>query len=222
MTVRSVGSFVDALKSFEGQPITTDRVLGLCLDSDIDRSSLSPYVHWQDAFYTRNLIFRDEWFEVMAVCWQRGQKTPIHSHNGQLGWMLIIEGCAEVTNFKWRGCNFPEGQNVSGIDCVTGATQIDLERGAVEVCHRMGSVNVVHRERTIHRVATVGADRVVSLHVYSRPIDSCVAYDLETSRCWRREMKYYSVHGDVIMSEDEVRALVKKSPPSSPPPIGAA
>ena len=30
----------------------------------------------------------------------------------------------------------------------------------------------------------------MSVHVYSRPIDSCVVFDLEAQRCFRRDLKY--------------------------------
>lgn len=214
--IRTVGAFVEALKGFESAPITSGRVKELCLDTDLDRSSLSPYVHWRDSFYTRNLIYRDDWFEVMAVCWQKDQITPIHTHNGQLGWMMVVDGCAEVTNYAWKGCNAPEGRQVSGLDCIAGATEIHLERKHVESCHRTGEINVIDKKKTIHRVAAVGGERVVSLHVYSRPIDSCVAFDLDAPRCYRRQLKYYSVHGEVVMSPAEIAALGAPAPASTP------
>lgn len=211
MAIVTVGAFVEALKSLESQPITRDRVLALCHDSDLDRQSMSPYVHWQDAFYTRNLIYRDDWFEVMAVCWGKGQKTPIHTHNGQLGWMIVLEGCAEVQNFNWAACNAAEGQHVSGIDCIAGASEIDLRKADVELCSRRGAINTVDKAKTIHRVSALGEERAVSLHIYSRPIESCVAFDTEVPRCYRRQLRYYSVHGDVVMTAEDVAACSQSS-----------
>ena len=37
----------------------------------------------------------------------------------------------------------------------------------------------------------------VSLHIYSLPIDSCVAFDLKNQRCFRRTFSYYSQYGKV-------------------------
>jgi hypothetical protein len=28
------------------------------------------------------------------------------------------------------------------------------------------------------------------MHVYSRPIDSCVVFDMEAQHCYRRDLKY--------------------------------
>src|SRR6187401_324757 len=121
---RRVEDFVKLLREFTPETLSSAAVLERCQDTDLEDASLAPYVHWNDALYTRNLIYRDELFEVMAVCWQKGQKTVLHTHNGQLGWMLVNRGIAEVTNFKWQGCNASEGQNLNGLDCIAGATEI--------------------------------------------------------------------------------------------------
>ena len=42
---------------------------------------------------------------------------------------------------------------------------------------------------------------MISLHIYSRPIDSRVAFDLAQRRCYRRELSYYSKYGDVVVRE---------------------
>ena len=168
---RRIEEFVEILQGFNPETLTSAAVLDICSDTDIDDASLSRYVHWHDSMYTRNLIYRNDLFEVMAVCWQKGQKTVLHTHNGQLGWMMVNRGVAEVTNFKWNRCNASEGQNQNGLDCLAGATELDLARESVEQCGRNGHVNTIDRVRTIHRVAVVGEEPVVSVHIYSRPID---------------------------------------------------
>lgn len=217
---RRIDDFVQLLRGFTPQTLTSSSVLDLCHDTDLDDSSLAPYVHWNDALYTRNLIYRDDLFEIMAVCWQKGQKTVLHTHNGQLGWMMVSRGVAEVTNFKWQGCNAAEGQNVGGLDCIAGATEIQLTREQVETCGRGGPVNAIDRVRTIHQVAVVGEEPVVSVHVYSRPIDSCVAFDLEAPRCYRRQLRYYSKFGDVVMTPSDIQSLTAS--PKTPGPSGTS
>ena len=204
---RRVDDFVQLLRGFTPETMTSESVMEVCQDTDLDDASLAPYVHWNDALYTRNLIYRDDLFEIMTVCWQKGHKTVLHTHNGQLGWMMVNRGIAEVTNFKWQGCNASEGQNVAGLDCLAGASELDLSRERVETCGRRGSVNAIDRVRTIHQVAVLGAEPVVSVHIYSRPIDSCVAFDLEARRCYRRQLRYYSKFGDVMMTPSDVKLL---------------
>jgi hypothetical protein len=57
----------------------------------------------------------------------------------------------------------------------------------------------------------VGEEPVVSVHIYSRPIDSCVAFDLESPRCYRRQLRYFSKFGDVVMTGAEIRGLTAPS-----------
>ena len=210
----AVSQFVDSLRSLEDAPITRDRMLEFMLETRVDRKSLDPYVHFRPDMYTRNLVYRDDQIELMAVCWQPGQRTVIHTHNGQLGWMMVNRGVAEVTNFKWNGCNASEGQNKGGLDCLAGATELDLARESVEVCGRGGHVNSIDRVRTIHRVAVVGEEPVVSVHIYSRPIESCVAFDLEAPRCYRRQLRYFSKFGDVVMTPAEIQSLTTSASPA--------
>jgi cysteine dioxygenase len=130
----------------------------------------------------------------------------IHTHNGQLGWMAVCEGAVAVVNYTWLGCNAADNQNVAGLDCLAGATELELERRAVQECFPGGPVNTVDKVQTIHQVLVQGREPALSLHIYSRPIDSCVAFDLQGRRCYRRQLSFYSRYGKVVASEGDVLA----------------
>lgn len=202
----SVADFVETLKGFEKSPITRDRVLDYLRETAVDRSSLDPYVHFRSDIYTRNLIYRDDLLEAMVVCWSPGQKTVIHTHNGQLGWMSVESGALAVINYKWLGCNASDNQNVAGLDCLAGATELDIDRRDVQECYPDGPVNTVDKAQTIHQVVVQGKEPVVSLHIYSRPIESCVAFDLEKRTCYRRQLSFYSRYGQVVLDESDLAA----------------
>lgn len=204
--------FVDALKGLESEPITSQRVLELCSERRLAPSSLERYSHFKDGGYTRNLIFRDQMFEVMLLCWSPHQRTPIHSHNGQLGWMTVERGSLAVIDYKWLGCNAAENQNVVGLDCLAGATELELERQRVHECDAGGPVATVDKSQTIHQVVTRGSGPAVSLHIYSRPIDSCVAYDLKRGTCYRRQLSYHSRFGEVVLDEGDLQPAASETP----------
>jgi cysteine dioxygenase len=208
MARKTVGlaDVVDTLRAFEAEPITRDRVLDYLRETAVERASLDRYVHFRPDTYTRNLVFRDDQLELMAVCWQPGQRTVIHTHNGQLGWMSVEQGALAVINYKWLGCNASDNQNVAGLDCLAGATELDLERREIQECYPGGVINTVDKVQTIHQVVVEGKEPVVSLHVYSRPIDSCVAFDLQKRTCYRRELQYFSKYGDVLVREGDLRS----------------
>ncbi len=196
--VVSVGDVVETLRGFESEPFTRDRILDFLSGVEVERASLEPYAHFSPDRYTRNLVHADDVFELMVLCWQPGQRTPIHSHNGQLGWMVTVRGALAVVEYKYVGCNAPQNQQVSGLDCLAGATEIHLDRGPVHECAPGGPVATVDKTHTIHQVVVQGREPAVSLHLYSRPIESCVAYDLKQRRCWRRQLSFHSRYGQVV------------------------
>ena len=202
--MKSIEQFVEGLCRIPEADFTTEPVEDYLRTTPVDPESLRPYLHFMPTHYTRNLIYRDDTFEVMAVCWSPGQRTVIHTHNGQLGWMSVERGALAVINYKWLGCNAADNQNVVGMDCLAGATELDLDRREVQECFPDGPVNTVDKVQTIHQVVVQGKEPVISLHIYSRPIDSCVAFDLEKRTCYRRELSFHSKYGQVVVKEGDL------------------
>jgi cysteine dioxygenase len=193
----SIDDFIEHLRSIEAGLITRDNVMDLCQSVQITDSSLAPYVFFDDKFYTRNLIYRDALFEVMSICWQPNQRTAVHTHNGQLCWMIAQRGNLKVVDYKWIGCDHPENQNVVGIDCLAGSEGIDLQAlREVDACEG-GPVLTADKLQTIHQLFNHD-EPSVSIHVYSRPIDSCVAFDMDQHRCYRRNLSYFSRFGERV------------------------
>ncbi|MCC6745171.1 MAG: cysteine dioxygenase family protein [Acidobacteria bacterium] len=192
-----IGDFVERLRDFEAGVITRDSVLDFCEGVQITDTSLAPYVHYDGNYYTRNLIYRDHLFEVMAICWEPGQRTAVHTHNGQLCWMLTQRGNLRVVDYKWLGCDHPENQNVVDIDCTAGSDHIRLDRIREADAIAGGPVLTADKLQTIHQLFNEG-ERSISIHVYSRPIDSCVAFDMTANRCYRRELSYFSTDGEIV------------------------
>lgn len=195
----SIEDFVEKLRSYEQGVITRDGILELCSSVQISDSSLNPYLFFDESFYTRNLVYRDDLFEVMTICWQPGQKTPVHTHNGQLCWMIMQSGMLEVVEYKWLGCDHPEYQNVVGIDCLAGSDHIKLDQLQTVTATTDGPVLTADKLQTIHQLFNYREDPApaVSIHVYSRPIDSCVAFDMEGQRCYRRQLGFFSEYGEI-------------------------
>ncbi|MGH9843060.1 MAG: cysteine dioxygenase [Blastocatellia bacterium] len=205
----SIDNFVTKLRAFEQGIITRDGVLDFCSSVQITDASLAPYIFFDDKFYTRNMIYRDDLFEVMTICWQPGQRTAVHTHNGQLCWMITQSGALAVVDYKWMGCDHPENQNVVGIDCLAGSDHTKLEViGEIHACAG-GPVMTADKLQTIHRLFNLNerTERAVSIHIYSRPIDSCVAFDMEKNQCYRRQLAYFSKFGE-LMPKPEVAAPI--------------
>jgi len=187
-----VEQFVDGIRELSSGLITKQKIYDFLATYEIRAEDLERYKMWLPDRHTRNKVFRNEMIEAMVICWPIGAITPLHTHNGQLGWMTMVEGKLIVENYKQLGCNRPENQQVVGMDCLAGATRIEMQSLGTELVVPGGPLNTVDKTQTIHRIKNLEEwnERAVSLHVYSRPIDSCVVFDIEAGRCFRRDLKY--------------------------------
>ena len=184
--------FVEGVKRISEGIITKQKIYDYLVAYEIRHEDLEPYKQWLPDRHTRNKIFRNEMIEVMLICWPVGAVTPLHTHNGQLGWMAMIEGRLIVENYHKVSCNKPENEQVVGMDCLAGATAIEMAHTNTELAVPGGPLNTVDKSQTIHRIRNLAewTQPAVSMHVYSRPIDSCVVFDIENQRCYRRDLKY--------------------------------
>ncbi len=188
----SAEQFIDGIRQMSSGIITKQKIHDYLVAYEIRSEDLQKYIQWLPDRHTRNKIFRDDMIEVMLICWPIGAITPLHTHNGQLGWMTMIEGKLVVENYRKVNCNRPENQQVVGMDCLAGATEIEMQPLDTEMAIPGGPINTVDKTQTIHRIINRAEwnERAMSLHIYSRPIDSCVVFDLEKQICYRRDLKY--------------------------------
>ncbi|HKO56289.1 MAG TPA: cysteine dioxygenase family protein [Thermoanaerobaculia bacterium] len=184
--------FVRGIEELSRGLITKQKIYDYLVTYEIRPDELERYKQWVPDRHTRNKIFRNDMIEVMLICWPIGAITPLHTHNGQLGWMTMLEGKLVVENYKKIRCNTPENEQVVGIDCIAGATELEMQHINDELAVPGGPLNTVDKTQTIHRIKNLPEwnERAVSMHVYSRPIDSCVVFDVEAQRCFRRDLKY--------------------------------
>ena len=187
-----VAQFVGGLEAISKGLITKQILCDFLTRNVPVRRELEPFVKWAPDRHTRNLIFRNDLIELMLICWNVGNITPLHTHNGQLGWMVMMEGRLKVENYRLVRCNRPENQQVVGIDCLSGATEIEMRLLGSEVCAPGGPLNTVDKQQTIHRITNPAEwnQPAMSLHIYSLPIESCVVFDMEKQVCTRRDLSY--------------------------------
>lgn len=149
----------------------------------LDPQSIEKYLIWDHQHYTRNLIDKTPLFEVMAICWDVGQDSSIHNHQDQHCWMAVPIGRLLVQNYR--------------------VLQQDLKAGICDLLPtdmiEMNPSNpaAVDPKNPVHRVynPTDFGQRAVSVHVYSRPYDSCVVYSDELRKCGEIKLSYASEYG---------------------------
>jgi len=180
----SVPEFISGLRKlgkedFEGVSGT----LRYLTANPVDAASLKPYLFWNAQHYTRNLIDKTELYELLAICWEPGMHSSIHNHKGQNCWMAAPIGRLAVQNYR-----------VISEDLVTQCCDI-VPTNVVEITAAtpvaVDPLNPVHDVRNCRE----WGERAVSLHVYSRPFNSCVVYSVEQGTCGEIGLNYTSIDG---------------------------
>jgi predicted metal-dependent enzyme (double-stranded beta helix superfamily) len=87
-----VNQLVDGLTRIPDADFVCDTVHSFLSENPVEFGSIQKYLHWSQDFYTRNLIYKDDRFEMMAVCWEKGQASRIHNHSEQRCWMTVPWG----------------------------------------------------------------------------------------------------------------------------------
>jgi len=166
-------------KSFDG----TDEILQFLTSTPVDPESLSPYLTWDRQHYTRNLIDKTPLYELIAICWEVGQVSSVHNHRDQSCWMAVPMGRLLVENYRVISQDLQKGK------CRLETAET-VEMNPVHPC-------AVDPLEPVHRVYNPREfqQRAVSLHVYSRPFDSCIVYSPEQGTCGEIKLHYTTESG---------------------------
>ena len=183
MATVTIDQLVSGLREFSDEEFVCEPVYEYLSQRDVDTASIEKYLHWSPKFYTRNLIYKDERFEMMAICWDKGQVSRVHNHWDQRCWMMVPIGKLLGQNFgveeidESRGyCKLYETNNFELTECL--AARVDLEE-------------------PIHQVLNLAEydERAVSIHIYSKPYDRCLSYCRDTNTYKEVELFYTSIDG---------------------------
>ena len=185
----SIDDFVLQLRAFPASAFDlTEPIRAFLQTTPVDEASLAPYLTWNRQHYTRNLIDKTELYELIAICWEVGQASSVHNHRDQNCWMAAPAGKLLVENFH------VEFQDIEAGKCRLLASNT-VELTAANPC-------AVDPREPVHRVVNPRAanQRAVTLHVYSRPFDTCVVYSPEQGTCGDIRLHYNTVFGKPVAS----------------------
>jgi cysteine dioxygenase len=180
----SIDDFIGGLRKLAEEDFTgVQGTLAYLRANPVDPESLQRYLFWDAQHYTRNLIDKTVLYELLAICWEVGQRSSIHNHKGQNCWMAAPLGRLAVRNYKLLS----EDLGAHHCDIVpTDAVEITPENPVA-----VDPLNPVHDVRNPKEWGT----RAVTLHVYSRPFDSCIVYSVEQCSCGEIGLAYTSMYG---------------------------
>ncbi len=164
----------------------TDQVLDFLRSARVAADTLVPYLIWDGQHYTRNLIDKTPLYELIAICWEVGQISSVHNHRDQNCWMAVPMGRLLVQNYRTISQDLRSGK------CKLEAAST-VEMNPAHPC-------AVDPREPVHRVLNPREfeQRAVSLHVYSRPFDSCVVYSPEQGTCGEIKLHYTTEYGKPV------------------------
>jgi len=183
LTRVDVHSLIDGLCDIPDGNFSVENVYQFLTENPVDVDSISKYFYWSEKCYTRNLIHKNDRFEMMAICWESGQVSRVHNHWNQKCWMTVPIGRLKGQNFavediaEDRGyCKLRETDAFEISDCL--AAKVELEE-------------------PIHQVLNLAEfnERAVSIHIYSKPYDRCLSYCRDTDTFKEVQLFYTSVDG---------------------------
>jgi len=180
----SIQDFASALRKLPGLAFDrTDQVFDFMKLTPVASDTLAPYLNWDRQHYTRNLIDKTPMYELVAICWEVGQISSVHNHQGQNCWMAVPMGRLLVQNYRTISQDLRSGK------CKLEATsRVEMNSGNPCRVDPREPVHCVFNPREFRQ-------RAVSLHVYSRPIDSCVVYSPEKGTCGKIKLHYTTEYG---------------------------
>lgn len=146
----SLQNLVAALEA-QRQPPTLEQLYDWLENAEIDREGLQPYVGFKEGNYWRHRVYRNEFVEMLVLCWRPGHRTPIHDHNGSHGAVMVYDGIMWETTFifeKNKGLCYQAGRQYNRKE-VTAAGVPDI--------HQLGNPDVSEQD-------------LITIHIYAPPL----------------------------------------------------
>ncbi len=143
---------------------------------EIPIEQLKPYSYWNSKFYARNCIERTEHFELILLCWEPGQSTPVHCHGGEECWVYVMDGKLTETHFQY-----------DNNELITESAEMLGKGGKSFMCDDLG----------YHKLENTNGQRSMSLHLYMDPIDTCTKFNENSNNFEQVDLSYYSYKGEL-------------------------
>jgi len=141
---------VKALESLTKAP-SLDQIYDWLKMAEICAEELQPYLGFKDGNYWRHRVFRNDFAEMLVLCWRPGQRTPIHDHNGSHGGVKVYHGMLWETTFTYdavAGLRYKSAREYAA-GAVTGSDVPDI--------HQLGNPDVSEQD-------------LITIHVYAPPL----------------------------------------------------
>jgi cysteine dioxygenase len=185
----NIQDWVKGLVAIPAKDFSLEAVQNYIVRHAVRPETIKKYCYFSKGSYTRNLIFKNEVFECMTVCWEIGQHSRVHNHRDQNCWMSVPVGRLRVQNYR-----------VDHRDASRGTCKIaPTDAYEMDATHP----SYVNPLEPVHEVINAPEfnQRAVSIHVYSKPFDSCEVYQRDKGTYADVPLFYTSEYGELNPAE---------------------
>ena len=171
----SLDDFICEMSREPVSSLTHERLMDLAGRLHLSGDLVGNRIAFARDAYTRNLVCRTPFFELLVLCWRPGQESTIHDHAGALNAIRVYSGELTSRTFRrTRGSSSSAGPVVQDDEeCVPAdARMVGLDRDG------------------IHQLANTSGDDLVTVHVYAPALMELNVYSTTSAVVERRRLRY--------------------------------
>jgi len=184
MKQTSLKEFLEFLNQQNSQTFKTDVVDKYLQTHHIDHEEFLPYTFFREETYGRNLIAKNDHFELLVLTWLPEQRTPIHDHASQRCWVMMGLGALTFKNYE------PVGSIIDGKKYSLKAM------GRAEIIKAGSSTAYIDDGIALHSIANASRKPAISVHLYAGPVSQCRIYNESTKMFEWSELEYFTFSGN--------------------------
>jgi len=160
--------------------------IALIENAVIDLSEFENYHHFGEHSYGRNLIYSNEEFEVILMCWRSGQQSVAHDHSDSLCVMKCIAGLLEEQRYTKKQVS----SELTDVIVPTSLSTLELNQ-AISIRDSEG----------LHSLQNNSSADACTLHFYFPPIHQANKYDMNSGEKTVVTSKFTSEYGVKLNSQ---------------------
>ncbi|MBI4242689.1 MAG: cysteine dioxygenase family protein [Planctomycetes bacterium] len=140
----------------------------------IDENLIKDQILFKSDDYTRNLISRTPYFDLLVLCWKPGHVTTIHDHAGSLNVTRVYTG--KVTQRLFEVKDKPSVNKAFVKQTLEEAVETNL----------LACVDYDE----IHQLANTSTRELVTIHLYAKPLKNMTTYCPNTGEVGLMNLRY--------------------------------
>ena len=148
--IKSVPGLIESLNNCEKSGY--QNVIG---NLELNLEDVKKYCIWDNNKYNRNLVYINDSYQLLILCWQQEQYSSIHNYGGKDCFMYVIDGSIQENVYKIKQKKI--------IDCQ-------------ENIYRQDSNSYMVDSIGMHSIKCI-SKQAVTLHIYAKPIEKYHVFD---------------------------------------------